>query len=101
MARHLGVRYLYKEPPRGIRWRSRSPPLRPEALSRLPEQLRKELADALVRLDTGPIAEVIDRVSEQDSQLGEALARCAKRFAYTEILNALEDSNGVFAGGSP
>ena len=89
MARHLGVRYLYGEA-------SRSPadpvvPLRPEALAMLPPQLRKDLGDALIRLDPGPIAEVIDRVSEQDAQLGAVLARWAKRFAYTEMLNALED----------
>jgi signal transduction histidine kinase/ligand-binding sensor domain-containing protein/CheY-like chemotaxis protein len=92
MARHLGVSYLYKEALR----ESQADPvaaLRREALAKLPEQLRKELADAVVRLDAGPIGEVIDRVSEQDAQLGEVLARCAKRFAYTEILRALEECN--------
>lgn len=93
MARHLGVRYSYKEAVRT------SPPdpavaLEPEALATLPEQLRNELADALVRLDAGPISEVIVRVSEQDARLGVALASCAKRFAYTRILNALENGHG-------
>ena len=88
MARHLGLQYVYKE---GARVGAAEPvaALRPEALAMLPETLRKELADALVRLDAGPIREVIDRVSKLDSQLGEVLSRCAKRFAYTEILNAL------------
>ncbi len=88
MARHLGLQYVYKE---GARVGAAEPvaALRPEVLAMLPETLRKELADALVRLDAGPIREVIDRVSKLDSQLGEVLSRCAKRFAYTEILNAL------------
>jgi signal transduction histidine kinase/ligand-binding sensor domain-containing protein/DNA-binding NarL/FixJ family response regulator len=94
MARHLGIRYLYRE-------KSRMSPadsvaaLRSEALATLSQQLRKELADALVRLDAGPIAEVIDRVSQQDAQLGEVLAHFAKRFAYTEVLNALRNTNGM------
>jgi CheY-like chemotaxis protein len=92
MARHLGLRYTYTDAspaypdePLAI--------LRPEALATLPEELRKELADALVSLHAKPIAEVIARVSEQDPLLGEVLARCAKRFAYTEMLKALEDCN--------
>jgi CheY-like chemotaxis protein len=100
MARHLGVRYLHREARRA----SPADPvaaLQRDALAMLPHPLRKELAAALVRLDPGPIGEVIDRVSEQDARLGEVLARCAKRFAYTEILDALEDCNGLYAGGSP
>jgi len=99
LARQLGVRYLHSET------RHESPTrqvaaLRREALAMLPQQLRKELADALVRLDPEAIVEVIDRVSKQDAQLGEVLAHCSKRFAYTEILSALEDCNGRFAEGS-
>ena len=89
MARHLGVRYLYKEIPRT----SVADPvaeLSRESLAMLPENLRKELRDAVVRLDPGPIAEVIGRVSEQNVQLGEVLGHWAKRFAYTEILHALK-----------
>jgi signal transduction histidine kinase/ligand-binding sensor domain-containing protein/CheY-like chemotaxis protein len=93
MARHLGVRYLYRET---VRTSPADPAvaLEPEALATLPKHLREELADALVRLDAGPISEVIGRVSEQDAQLGGVLASCAKRFAYTRILNALENGNG-------
>jgi CheY-like chemotaxis protein len=92
MARHLDLRYLYREA-------SGTPEdpaatLRTEALATLPQQLREELADSLVRGDSGPIAEVIDRVSKQNAQMGAALGRRAKRFAYTEMLNALEDCNG-------
>jgi signal transduction histidine kinase/ligand-binding sensor domain-containing protein/CheY-like chemotaxis protein len=92
MARHLGVRYLYKQA-------SRTAPaepvgaVTPEALAPLSEQLREELANAVVRLDAGPIREVIGRISEQDAQLGAALANCADRLAYTEILDALEHCN--------
>jgi CheY-like chemotaxis protein len=91
MARQLGVRYQYREVSRAFPADSVAA-LRQEALATLPEQLRKELADALVRLDPGPIWAVIDRVAEQDAQLGEMIARYAKRFEYTQILNALEET---------
>jgi signal transduction histidine kinase/DNA-binding response OmpR family regulator len=100
LARHLGVRYLHRDATQA----SQSDPgvlLPRDSLSILPLELRKELTDAVVRLDPGPIAEVIERVTEQDAQLGRVLARCAERFAYTQILNALEHCNGRFAGGSP
>ncbi len=92
MSRQLGVQYVYREGPR-VRPDEPVTVLRPESISLLPETLRKELADALVRLDAGPIGEVIDRVSQQDAQLGEVLSRLAGRFAYTEILNALMNSD--------
>jgi hypothetical protein len=56
----------------------------------LPQHLRKELADAVVTLDAGIIGEVIARIAAQDAQLGEVLARTAKRSAYTEMLKELQ-----------
>ena len=90
ITRHLGAQYVYREAP----WAHSPEPvaaLRPEALARLPETLRKELGDALVLLDAGAIGEVIARVSQQDAQLGEVLNRSAKRLAYSEILSALRN----------
>jgi CheY-like chemotaxis protein len=100
MARLLGVRYLYRETP-PVSPADPVAALRPEALAKLPEELRRELAEALIRLDNGHISEIIGRVSEKDAQLGGALAHYAKRFAYTQILNALEGSNGQFAKRGP
>jgi signal transduction histidine kinase/DNA-binding NarL/FixJ family response regulator len=100
LARHLGVRYLYRETLR----MSRADPvaaLRPEAMATLPPQLRKDLADALIHLDPGPIAEVILRVSEHDAELGAVLARDAEGLAYTQILNALQNSLGSLPGDVP
>jgi CheY-like chemotaxis protein len=94
MARHLRVRYLY----RAVVHTPRADPveaLRCEALAVLPAQLREDLADALVRLDAGPISEVIQRVSEHDAQLGRILNGYAGRFAYTQMLTALENSNNL------
>ncbi len=91
LARHLGVRYMYRQVQRARA--ADSAPALVTDLAMLPEQLRKELADAVVTLDARRIREVIDRVSEHDARLGDILARAAKRSAYSEILRALENCN--------
>jgi CheY-like chemotaxis protein len=92
LARHLGVRYAYGEteqPPRPVD----AGPVQAADLAKLPGQLQKELLDAVVRLDSRRIRDVINRVAEHDDQLGQALSRAAQRLAYTEILDALGQSN--------
>jgi hypothetical protein len=64
--------------------------LRPEALAALPQELRRELTDALVCLDAARIGGIIRRVSELDPALGDALAHHAGQFGYTTILQALQ-----------
>ena len=88
LARHLGVRYVYRE-------RAAAPDpaegraLAPAALSELPEDVRRELADALVALDCARIDEMIGRVSERDAELARALRRHADAFDYDPIMKAL------------
>jgi hypothetical protein len=43
--------------------------------------------------------QVVKRVSELDSQLGDVLARYATRLAYTEILKVLDVCNARFPEG--
>ena len=88
IARQLSVRYLYGE---AAPDKEPASALCPPALAALPEDLRRELMNALISLDTERIAALVDLVSERDDTLGKALERHAGRFAYTEILNALED----------
>ena len=91
MARHLGVSYRF----RGDFQDDSNSSLRPEAFAALPGSLRKELEGALLRLETGRIAEVIGRVSELDGALGGVLTRYAEKFAYSEILSALEEGEEI------
>jgi CheY-like chemotaxis protein len=88
IARQLGVRYLCGE---AAPAKEPASALCLQALAALPEELRRELMKAVISLDTDYIAAAIGRVSEQDGALGKALERQAGRFAYTKILNALED----------
>ena len=89
LARHLGARYVCRE-----RAAPASPaPLRaaldPAALAALPADLRRELLDALVALDTGRIVALIGRVAEQNPALGQLWRRHADNFDYATIERAL------------
>ena len=89
MGRLLGVRYLYAdELPASEMGLS----LPPGCFDTLPQELREELTNAVVRLDVGRITALIGRVSDCDAVLGRALAHCADRFDYSRILAALESA---------
>jgi hypothetical protein len=88
------LRYTYEEATRGQVSHPASE-LRPQMLAALPLELRRDLANALNTLDTERIAAVVHRVSQRDASLGGVLALYAGRFAYTQILNALEVSMSV------
>jgi CheY-like chemotaxis protein len=88
MARQLGLKYLYGQEPL-VSAGEPIPALRPEALAALPQELSVDLRNALISLDMEWITNVIGRVSKLDNTLGAALSGRAARFAYGEILNAL------------
>ena len=93
MARHLGVRYVYRQaatafaekPIRAVRL---------GALATLPVELRRELQNALITLDTGRVTGLVRRVAELDPELGGALAHHTDRFEYSPILGALGNGTG-------
>jgi CheY-like chemotaxis protein len=91
MARHLGVRYLYRDDSVSTRESPSAP--QPDALAALPQDLRGHLKDAVISLDVRRIASMINRVAERDATLGRMLAGCAEGFAYTAILRALENGD--------
>ena len=91
MARQLGIRYSYGQA-QPVHAADPSPFFQAD-LSTLPQELRDDLANAVLRLESMHISEVIDRVAQHDAQLGEVLSRAAERLEYTPILKALERSN--------
>jgi hypothetical protein len=58
---------------------------------RTPDELRRELADALVALDTERIDALIGRVAERDAALGQALRRHVDTLDDALIEEALQD----------
>jgi signal transduction histidine kinase/FixJ family two-component response regulator len=91
MARHLGLRYIY----RNSRPEQRDVILRKEELHALPQELLRELEVAVTTLDDECIRQVIARISDLDATLGGKLAHYSDRLAYTAILNAVEACNDL------
>ena len=93
MARHLSVRYVHAGDAARPAVQATAA-LRPEALAALPDEVREELANALMALDAERIARVIQGISEIDAGLGGVLAQFAERLAYTPVLRALRAGTG-------
>jgi signal transduction histidine kinase/ligand-binding sensor domain-containing protein/CheY-like chemotaxis protein len=97
--RHLHVRYVREEfamapaaEPAAAPWLERLPDL--------PEELRAEVALAVVRLDIEGIRAAIDRVRDYDPDLGAALVRCADRLSFTELFKAMETTAKSHGGSA-
>ena len=88
LTRHLGICFVYETVSTASITES-GLILSPEALKRLPKEVRSELDDAVVSLDKARITEVIHCVSAQDQVLGGILAHHADQLQYTAILQAL------------
>ena len=92
MTRHLGIRFVYDETA-ADEVKKPLTALRLATLAALPQELRRELNDALVSLDAVRVAELIRRIAGLNPALGEVLAHHADRLAYTAILHALNTSS--------
>jgi CheY-like chemotaxis protein/nitrogen-specific signal transduction histidine kinase len=88
MARHLGVRYVWRERPEtvgeGRTFVSRA------ALAALPNALREELGRAVTALDVPRISEVVGKVAQYDRELAAALMHHVNRHSFTAIYTALQ-----------
>jgi CheY-like chemotaxis protein len=88
MARHLGVRYQASGgPAKSIGEQARE--LAPEDLCALPDELRRELRDALIMLNPARISTAIERISQENRALGLILARYADGYSYSKIFDAI------------
>ncbi|BDI28401.1 histidine kinase [Capsulimonas corticalis] len=88
MSRLLGVQYKYEEiatEPAGHGL------LSVDAIAALPAELKEELKDAILALDTRQISAIIQQISERNPAVGKTLSEHAEAFAYTSMLQALQD----------
>jgi len=91
LARHLRLKFVYEKTPHP-ETASEAPglALRPEQLDALPADLRQELRQAVIELDTARTQALIEQVTERDAALGRALHTLAARLDYPSLLNWLE-----------
>jgi CheY-like chemotaxis protein len=94
MARHLGVRYRRSDTAASAAPRQG---LLPEAFAAIPPELRRDLRDAIVGLDSDRIRRIIGQISERDPSLGLLLAQSTEKLAYSAVLRAIEAAEGTTA----
>ncbi len=86
MAKHLGIRFKYEQ------YKEAEQPtaeLTADRFSALPGELLAELEEALERLDSDRIEQLIQQVACYDPTLQKTLTRLAENFDYPTILKAL------------
>ena len=93
LMRHLGARFVYDGEAGTDSVAKPAAALRPEMLATLPQELRRELRDALVSLDAERVTELVRRIAGLNPALGDMLAHHAERLAYTAIMKALNTNN--------
>ena len=92
MERHLGVRYVYEEAEDSKAKGEEEPPrdaLTPKALADLPDDLRKELKQAIIDLDVDLIQAIIVRIREVNAAAADGLADLAEDFQYDKLLDLI------------
>jgi signal transduction histidine kinase/DNA-binding response OmpR family regulator len=87
LAKHLGVKFLYDSVKET---QEHDVTLTPEMLNGLPQDLLRDLEEALESLEAGQIEAVIQRIAAQDQRLKETLSNLAANFNYPAILKALQ-----------
>jgi len=70
------------------------------SLVKLPETLRRELADSLILGNTEQLATLILRIEQQDAALAKVLTCHVAAFNYLPILNALETAENNIKGAT-
>jgi signal transduction histidine kinase/CheY-like chemotaxis protein len=91
LASHLGLRYQFAQEPTSAPTQL-SNRTRTESLAAVPEELRKELADAVVSLNHQRVAAVIVKVADADAALAEVLRGMNDQSSYTAMLRLIEPS---------
>lgn len=86
MTRQLGIRFARKQ----VAHVESGSVLSAALIAKLPEALRRELADGLVLGNTEQLAKLILRIKQTDAALAQVLEQHVATFNYLPILNALE-----------
>ncbi|MGZ5050447.1 MAG: response regulator [Methylobacter sp.] len=86
LSRQLDAKYIYKDVSEQQKQKTA---LTSEMLSILPNELHRDLLDALESLDSERIDQIIEQVAAYDQPLQKTLANFAENFDYSAILKAL------------
>jgi len=91
MAKHLGLMYVYERGP-GEEEDAPAMALSAEQLRNLPEDLRNQLHQAVLRLDTAGTLMVIEEIGALHSDIGAVFEKLVNNFEYERLLHMIEES---------
>lgn len=89
MKQYLDLRYRY-ELPSDTQETQFASPVTAARLATLPLNLREQLSDALIQLDTVRMEQLVTEIRVQDESLAEAIAGMLNQYEYEPLLEALE-----------
>ncbi|MDD2465772.1 MAG: ATP-binding protein [Desulfobulbus sp.] len=92
MAEQLGLAYLYEQEQPQVSEQAEIV-LLPQDLATLPADLRADLLQAVLELDTVRITAVVATIGQQDGVIGSVLKKLADNLEYDRLLALLEGCN--------
>lgn len=93
MARHLGIQYVFEGGQEEAGEAKSREEVSPEDVATLPLELRRELREAVLRLNMARTSLSIEKIAERDARLGAALRMLADEMDYDRLLLLCEESN--------
>jgi CheY-like chemotaxis protein len=93
MHRHLGVRFVYEDdekPATAITTHTLANVISPEALAALPEELRKNLRDAIDVLDTTRVMSLLGHLRQQNKPLADSLEDLVAEYRFDLLQDLFE-----------
>ena len=96
MKEHLGLKYIYEnEQPENMTVTAKTSIVfgTEELATALPENLRAQMREAVLRLDTNRSFELIEKISLLDASIGSVFRTLAENLDYQRILTLLGDQN--------
>jgi PAS domain S-box-containing protein len=91
LAQHLHLKFVYEmASPHESTEEAPEVAVRPEQLDALPAELRQELRQAVIELDTARTQALIEQVTERDAALGRTMNTLAGQLDYKRLLKLLE-----------
>jgi CheY-like chemotaxis protein len=88
LTRHIDVHFTYEDEIHGIP--GEATPLTVAALAELPSELRIDLEQALVRLDSNQVSNAIEAIRAYNQDTADALDAVAEELQYGHILSLLD-----------
>ncbi len=94
MEKHLDLTYVYEKEPVRMQDAQTEAQISPARLAALPADLRQQLHNAAVRLDTQRTQALIEQIAGHDAQTAAVLQALADSLQYHRLLDCLEKDNG-------